>query len=61
MGQAGLLQLEAVPEYYQKDALNEGYFAKLRNEYLYLAHKFSTSRISVSPSWQTSITSRRLD
>ena len=41
MGQAGLLELEAIPEYYQKDALNEGYFAKLRNEYLYLAHKFS--------------------
>ena len=41
MGQAGLLELDAIPEYYQKDALNEGYFAKLRNEYLYLAHKFS--------------------
>ena len=41
MGQAGLLELEAVPEYYQQAALNEGYFAKLRNEYLYLAHKFS--------------------
>jgi hypothetical protein len=45
MGQAGLLELEAVPEYYQKDALNEGYFAKLRNEYLYLAHKFSMKPI----------------
>jgi hypothetical protein len=41
MGQAGLLELEAIPERYQKDALNEGYFAKLRNEYQYLAHKFS--------------------
>ena len=41
MGQAGLLELETIPDYYQKDALNEGYFAKLRNEYLYLAHKFS--------------------
>ena len=41
MGQAGLLELSAVPERYQKDALNEGYFAKLRNEYQYLAHKFS--------------------
>ena len=41
MGQAGLLELDTIPEYYQKDALNEGYFAKLRNEYLYLAHKFS--------------------
>ena len=41
MGQAGLLDLQAVPERYQKDALNEGYFSRLRNEYLYLAHKFS--------------------
>ena len=41
MGQAGLLELEAIPDYYQQAALNEGYFAKLRNEYLYLAHKFS--------------------
>ena len=40
MGQAGLLDVEAIPERYQKDALNEGYFAKLRNEYLYLAHKY---------------------
>ena len=41
MGQAGLLELETIPDYYQQAALNEGYFAKLRNEYLYLAHKFS--------------------
>ena len=41
MGQAGLLELDRVPEHYQKDALNERYFARLRNEYQYLAHKFS--------------------
>ena len=41
MGQAGLLELDAIPEYYQKEALNDGYFARLRNEYQYLAHKFS--------------------
>ena len=41
MGQAGLLQVESIPERYQAAALNEGYFAKLRNEYLFLAHKFS--------------------
>ena len=41
MGQAGLLELDTIPDYYQQAALNEGYFAKLRNEYLYLAHKFS--------------------
>ena len=41
LGQAGLLELETIPEQFQHDALNEGYFAKLRNEYLYLAHKYS--------------------
>ena len=41
MGQAGLLDLQAVPERYQTDAMNDGYFTRLRNEYLYLAHKFS--------------------
>ena len=41
LGQAGLLELDTIPEQFQHDALNEGYFAKLRNEYLYLAHKYS--------------------
>ena len=41
LGQAGLLELNTIPEKYQKDALNDGNFSKLRNEYLYLAHKFS--------------------
>ncbi len=41
LGQAGLLELDTIPERFQHDALNEGYFAKLRNEYLYLAHKYS--------------------
>lgn len=45
MGQAGLLQTEAIPERYQQEAMDEGYFAKLRNEYLYLAHKFSLQPI----------------
>ncbi len=45
MGQAGLLDLQAVPERYQQAALNEGYFARLRNEYLYLAHKFGLTPI----------------
>jgi hypothetical protein len=48
MGQAGLLELDTVPEHYQKDALNEGYFAKLRNEYQYLAHKFSLQPMSAT-------------
>ena len=41
LGQAGLLDIQAIPERYQQQALNEGYFAKLRNEYQFLAHKFS--------------------
>ena len=45
MGQAGLLELGTIPERYQKAALNEGYFSKLRNEYLYLAHKFNLTPI----------------
>ncbi len=48
MGQAGLLELNAVPPRYQTTALNEGYFARLRNEYLYLAHKFSLQPMSFS-------------
>ena len=40
MGQAGLLELDAIPKHYQEDALADGYFARLRNEYQYLAHKF---------------------
>ena len=40
MGQAGLLELDTVPQHYQQDALNDGYFIKLRNEYQYLSHKF---------------------
>ena len=41
MGQAGLLDLEAVPERYRDQALLDGYFTRLRNEYQYLAHKFT--------------------
>ena len=45
MGQAGLLELDSIPTRYHQEALNEGYFAKLRNEYLYLSHKFSMKPI----------------
>ena len=48
MGQAGLLELDTIPEHYQKDALNDGYFARLRNEYQYLAHKFSLKPMDAS-------------
>ena len=48
MGQAGLLDINTVPAHYQKDALNDGYFARLRNEYLYLAHKFDMKPMNSS-------------
>ena len=48
MGQAGLLELDTVPAHYQQDALNDGYFALLRNEYQYLAHKFSLRPMDAS-------------
>ncbi len=48
MGQAGLLELGTIPAHYQQDALNDGYFARLRNEYQYLAHKFSLKPMDVS-------------
>ncbi len=40
MGQAGLLDESALSDFYRKDAMAEGYFIKLRNEYSYLQHKF---------------------
>ena len=40
MGQAGLLDLDTVPQHYRQDALSDGYFAKLQREYQFLAHKF---------------------
>ena len=45
MGQAGLLSPDSVISRYKADALAEGYFARLRNEYLYLQHKFSLQPI----------------
>ncbi len=41
IGQAGLLELEIIPEKFHQDLLMEGYFGKLRNEYIYLSHKYS--------------------
>ena len=41
LGQAGLLDVNAIPEKYQKEAMNDGYFTRLKIEYTYLAHKFS--------------------
>lgn len=47
-GQAGLLELSAIPDYYQDEALNEGYFTRLRNEYLYLSRKFQLQPMDVN-------------
>ena len=46
MGQAGLLDLSAIPARYQTAALNDGYFSKLAKEYSYLAHKFNLKPMS---------------
>jgi len=48
LGQAGLLQIEAIPERHRTDALQDGYFAKLQNEYQYMAHKFSMTPVDTS-------------
>ena len=40
LGQAGLLDIAAIPERYQQQALNDSYFTELKSEYQYLAHKF---------------------
>lgn len=48
MGQAGLLSLDAIPTRYHETALQEGYFDKLKNEYTYLAHKFSLTPMNPS-------------
>ncbi|MGI6242223.1 MAG: DUF2851 family protein [Prevotella sp.] len=45
MGQAGLLELETVPQRHRDAALSEGYFNKLHGEYAYLSHKFSLKPI----------------
>ncbi|MBR1527659.1 MAG: DUF2851 family protein [Prevotella sp.] len=41
LGQAGLLELEAIPEAQKHETLMEGYFTKQRNEYLFLMKKHS--------------------
>jgi len=48
LGQAGLLELNTVPKHYQQDALNDGYLARLRKEYQYLAHKFGMKPMDVT-------------
>ena len=45
MGQAGLLEMESIPAAYQKEALSDGYFLRLRDEYSFLRNKFSLTPI----------------
>src|SRR3712207_8657351 len=41
LGQAGLLNPEAIPERHRAEATADTFFQQLRREYLYLQHKFS--------------------
>jgi hypothetical protein len=41
LGQAGLLEEASIPERHRQSAMADEYYQRLRNEYLYLAHKFS--------------------
>lgn len=43
-GQAGLLDPDTLPDEHREKALMEGYFTKLRNEWLYLAHKYQMAK-----------------
>lgn len=45
MGQAGLLEPEQIPERHREAARTDAYFQKLREEYAFLAHKFSLKPI----------------
>lgn len=51
MGQAGLLNVQSIPPRYRDAALTEGYFTRLQNEYLYLAHKFQLQAMDYA-SWR---------
>ena len=46
LGQAGLLDVESVPQRYQQIAIEDEYFNKMLNEYAYLKHKFQLTPIN---------------
>lgn len=48
MGQAGLLEPQMVHDRYREVAEQEGYYDRLRKEYLYLAHKFNLKPMDCS-------------
>ena len=45
LGQAGLLNLDAISACHRDEVLADGYFSKLQHEYLYLKHKFGLNPI----------------
>ena len=45
LGQAGLLNIDAVSMRHRDEVLEEGYFSKLQHEYIYLQHKFNLKPI----------------
>ena len=45
MGQAGLLNPEALPERHREAALADSYYQRMRSEYLFLQHKFNLTPI----------------
>ncbi len=45
LGQAGLLNIDAVSMRHRDEVLEEGYFSKLQREYIYLQHKFNLKPI----------------
>ncbi len=45
MGQAGLLNVEAMPERHREEAAKDDYFNRMKAEYAYLSHKFSLQPI----------------
>lgn len=48
LGQAGLLETNAIPERYQEKALKDAYFAQLKSEYQYLSHKFGLQQMDAT-------------
>jgi hypothetical protein len=48
LGQAGLLDEQAIPQRHRKEAANDIYLTKLRREYSYLNHKFHLEQMSAT-------------
>jgi hypothetical protein len=44
-GQAGLLDMEQLPEYYRATAQEEGYLEKLKKEYAYMKHVYALTEL----------------